>query len=199
MQIRELENELEIEVRRNTESQKGVRKYERRIKELTYQVVLTLYSYSLPAHSMQCSWWSIHAVAAMARWPWRYQGKHLEIKVNIFYLPPHRLSASNWSLGLCLLFCWCKSKETPGGWFSLERGNSVCAAIAGIHFLLSLAWSTTTLNFQLSSPSFPFCHLTLCRLLSFTCYFAGSHSPPQHYQPKSGAVSSAYACVTWNT
>ncbi|XP_070606203.1 myosin-15 [Erythrolamprus reginae] len=35
--IRELENELEVEVRRNTESQKGVRKYERRIKELTYQ------------------------------------------------------------------------------------------------------------------------------------------------------------------
>ncbi|XP_013916506.1 PREDICTED: myosin-15 [Thamnophis sirtalis] len=35
--IRELENDLEVEVRRNTESQKGVRKYERRIKELTYQ------------------------------------------------------------------------------------------------------------------------------------------------------------------
>lgn len=39
--MRELENEVEAEVRRNTESQKGVRKYERRIKELTYQVVIT--------------------------------------------------------------------------------------------------------------------------------------------------------------
>lgn len=38
-QVRELENELESEVRRNTDSQKGVRKYERRIKELTYQVM----------------------------------------------------------------------------------------------------------------------------------------------------------------
>ncbi|XP_078245982.1 myosin-15 isoform X2 [Pogona vitticeps] len=35
--VRELENELEAETRRNSEALKGVRKYERRIKELTYQ------------------------------------------------------------------------------------------------------------------------------------------------------------------
>lgn len=39
LQVRELENDLENELRRNTEAQKGVRKYERRIKELTYQVL----------------------------------------------------------------------------------------------------------------------------------------------------------------
>lgn len=38
VQVRELENELEAETRRNSEALKGVRKYERRIKELTYQV-----------------------------------------------------------------------------------------------------------------------------------------------------------------
>lgn len=37
-QIRELEFELEGEQKRNTESVKGLRKYERRVKELTYQV-----------------------------------------------------------------------------------------------------------------------------------------------------------------
>ncbi|AWP04627.1 Myosin heavy chain [Scophthalmus maximus] len=36
-QIRELENELEIEQRKSSDSIKGIRKYERRIKELTYQ------------------------------------------------------------------------------------------------------------------------------------------------------------------
>ncbi|XP_061126880.1 myosin-6-like [Syngnathus typhle] len=37
LRIKDLENELEAEQRRGTESIKGVRKYERRIKELTYQ------------------------------------------------------------------------------------------------------------------------------------------------------------------
>lgn len=36
--MRELENELEIEQRKSSDSVKGIRKYERRIKELTYQV-----------------------------------------------------------------------------------------------------------------------------------------------------------------
>lgn len=36
--VRELESELEAEQKRNTESVKGMRKSERRIKELTYQV-----------------------------------------------------------------------------------------------------------------------------------------------------------------
>ncbi len=36
-QIRELESEVEAEQRRSSESVKGIRKYERRIKELTYQ------------------------------------------------------------------------------------------------------------------------------------------------------------------
>lgn len=36
--VRELENELEAEQKRNVESVKGMRKSERRIKELTYQV-----------------------------------------------------------------------------------------------------------------------------------------------------------------
>lgn len=36
--MRELENELEAEQRHGSESVKGVRKLERRIKELTYQV-----------------------------------------------------------------------------------------------------------------------------------------------------------------
>lgn len=37
-QVRELENELEAEQKRSSESVKGIRKYERRIKELSYQV-----------------------------------------------------------------------------------------------------------------------------------------------------------------
>lgn len=37
-QVRELEGELESEQKKSQEFQKGVRKYERRIKELTYQV-----------------------------------------------------------------------------------------------------------------------------------------------------------------
>ena len=37
-QVRELEMEVEAEQKRGSESVKGIRKYERRIKELTYQV-----------------------------------------------------------------------------------------------------------------------------------------------------------------
>jgi len=36
--VRELESEVEIEQRKASDSVKGIRKYERRIKELTYQV-----------------------------------------------------------------------------------------------------------------------------------------------------------------
>lgn len=42
LQVRELENELETELRRNSDAQKGARKFERRIKELTYQVCSNL-------------------------------------------------------------------------------------------------------------------------------------------------------------
>ncbi len=38
-QIRELEGEVEAEQRRGAEAVKGLRKYERRVKELTYQVL----------------------------------------------------------------------------------------------------------------------------------------------------------------
>lgn len=37
-QVRELENELEAEQRHGSDAVKGVRKFERKIKELTYQV-----------------------------------------------------------------------------------------------------------------------------------------------------------------
>lgn len=37
-QVRELENEVEMEQKKSSEAAKGIRKYERRIKELTYQV-----------------------------------------------------------------------------------------------------------------------------------------------------------------
>ena len=36
--VRELEGEVEAETRRGVDAVKGVRKYERRVKELTYQV-----------------------------------------------------------------------------------------------------------------------------------------------------------------
>lgn len=39
--VRELESEVEAEQRRGAEAVKGVRKYERRVKELTYQVQRT--------------------------------------------------------------------------------------------------------------------------------------------------------------
>lgn len=38
VKVKELENELESEQKKSQEFQKGVRKYERRIKELSYQV-----------------------------------------------------------------------------------------------------------------------------------------------------------------
>lgn len=38
--MRELENEVELEQKKSSEAVKGLRKYERRIKELTYQVIL---------------------------------------------------------------------------------------------------------------------------------------------------------------
>ena len=38
--VRELEAEVEAEQRRGADAVKGVRKYERRVKELTYQVKL---------------------------------------------------------------------------------------------------------------------------------------------------------------
>lgn len=40
-QVRELESEVEAEQRRGAEAVKGVRKYERKVKELTYQVKRT--------------------------------------------------------------------------------------------------------------------------------------------------------------
>lgn len=39
LQVHELEGELESEVRRNAEAQRGARRLERCIKELTYQVL----------------------------------------------------------------------------------------------------------------------------------------------------------------
>lgn len=39
-QVRELENEVELEQKKSSEAVKGIRKYERRIKELTYQVIV---------------------------------------------------------------------------------------------------------------------------------------------------------------
>lgn len=38
VKVRELETEVEAEQRRGADAVKGVRKYERRVKELTYQV-----------------------------------------------------------------------------------------------------------------------------------------------------------------
>lgn len=40
LQVRELEGEVDAEQKRSAEAVKGVRKYERRVKELTYQVRL---------------------------------------------------------------------------------------------------------------------------------------------------------------
>lgn len=45
--MRELENEVEMEQKKSSEAVKGVRKYERRIKELTYQVGPMLLSMNL--------------------------------------------------------------------------------------------------------------------------------------------------------
>ena len=41
LKVRELEAEVEAEQRRGADAVKGVRKYERRVKELTYQVIPT--------------------------------------------------------------------------------------------------------------------------------------------------------------
>ena len=38
VKVRELESEVEAEQRRGAEAVKGLRKYERRVKELSYQV-----------------------------------------------------------------------------------------------------------------------------------------------------------------
>ena len=38
MKVRDLEGEVDAEQRRGADAVKGVRKYERRVKELTYQV-----------------------------------------------------------------------------------------------------------------------------------------------------------------
>jgi hypothetical protein len=38
LQVRELEGEVESEQKRNADTVKGLRKHERRVKELTYQV-----------------------------------------------------------------------------------------------------------------------------------------------------------------
>lgn len=38
VQVRELQTELLVEQKKSEEYQKGVRRYERRVKELTYQV-----------------------------------------------------------------------------------------------------------------------------------------------------------------
>lgn len=46
IKVRELETEVEAEQRRGADAVKGVRKYERRVKELTYQVqVLSFYNF----------------------------------------------------------------------------------------------------------------------------------------------------------
>lgn len=42
LKVRELENEVDLEQKRSSDAVKGIRKYERRIKELTYQVGYTL-------------------------------------------------------------------------------------------------------------------------------------------------------------
>ena len=39
LQVRELEHEVEAEQKKASDAVKGVRKYERRIKELAYQVI----------------------------------------------------------------------------------------------------------------------------------------------------------------
>lgn len=47
VKVRELESEVEAEQRRGAEAVKGVRKYERRVKELTYQVQRTKNNHTL--------------------------------------------------------------------------------------------------------------------------------------------------------
>lgn len=42
MQVKELENEVDSEQKKASEAAKGAKKYERRLKELTYQVTMNL-------------------------------------------------------------------------------------------------------------------------------------------------------------
>lgn len=51
-QVRELENEVELEQKKSSEASKGIRKYERRIKELTYQVWS-----ATPSPHTECARW----------------------------------------------------------------------------------------------------------------------------------------------
>lgn len=48
IKVRELESEVDAEQKRGAEAVKGVRKYERRVKELTYQVQKQLHLNMLP-------------------------------------------------------------------------------------------------------------------------------------------------------
>jgi hypothetical protein len=48
--VKELENEVEAEQKKNGEAIKGIRKYERRLKELTYQVWTSELTSSLSQH-----------------------------------------------------------------------------------------------------------------------------------------------------
>ena len=57
LKVRELEAEVEAEQRRGVDAVKGVRKYERRVKELTYQVTTltltqTVYIILIPSLSL---------------------------------------------------------------------------------------------------------------------------------------------------
>ena len=52
LQVRELEGEVDAEQKRSAEAVKGVRKYERRVKELTYQVRLEASLHWLPGRTM---------------------------------------------------------------------------------------------------------------------------------------------------
>ena len=55
MQVRELENELEAEQRHAMDAVKGVRKYERRIKELSYEVGYTSVHCTIIVCNMLCA------------------------------------------------------------------------------------------------------------------------------------------------
>lgn len=47
VQVKELETEVESEQKKSSEAVKGIRKYERRIKELTYQVIFAFLHHSI--------------------------------------------------------------------------------------------------------------------------------------------------------
>jgi len=67
-QINELENELNAEQKRGTETLKGARKYERRVKELTYQVsqilcpLMYLPTCITSVHLPRLTWFSLSTV-----------------------------------------------------------------------------------------------------------------------------------------